>query len=620
LKSPHEILFEYWGFRDFRSSQEDIITSVLNGNDTVALLPTGGGKSICFQVPAVLQEGICIVVSPLVALMTNQVDSLREKGIKAIALTGGISNTELGALLDNAKYGNYKFLYLSPERLQQEYVQNRIKEMNVNLFAIDEAHCISQWGNDFRPAYKNIQILKELHPLTPTIALTATATPAVLTDTIAELNLELPKVFRHSFIRKNIAYKVAKVEDKLYRIEQLLKKNEKSSIIYVRNRKTCSEIHQRLQTLGLSSNYFHGGISATEKKNRLAAWLEGRSNIMIATSAFGMGIDNPSVNYVIHYHLPESLESYFQEAGRGGRDGSYATALLLYNDYDTILVKKQFVDSLPSVKDLKVIYRKLNNYFQIPYGEGEFTEHSFNFADFCETYSFNSLLCYNGLNTLDRLGIIQLSKEFGRKSIVQFLVSSEVLLKHFETDVLSSVIGKTLLRMYGGIFEASTKINLDLIAKKTGQSVANIIPVLKKLEAQEFISLQLFTTDATLTFIVPREDDKTINPLANEVVMLNKKKEDQVAAMLRYVENEELCKSLELVKYFGEETSEVCGICSVCAASEMIPNKKETDLISENIIQLLEESNRKTYLCRNENTWSTPTIDGCKKSWNQLQK
>jgi ATP-dependent DNA helicase RecQ len=568
--------------------QEEIITSVLNGKDTVALLPTGGGKSLCFQIPTMAMEGICIVVSPLVALMGDQVNALKEKGIKALKLTGGISFDELNTLLDNALYGNYKFLYLSPERLQQEIVQNYIKQMNVNLIAVDEAHCISQWGNDFRPAYKNITILREIHPLVPIIALTATATPEVLEDTISELKMELPAVFKDSFVRENLSYQVFKEDDKLYRTEQLLKNNSGSAIIYVRNRKSTIEISDQLNSLGISATFYHGGISAKEKAQKLQTWRNGAVSTMVATNAFGMGIDHPNVRFVIHLQIPESLESYFQEAGRAGRDGEYASAVLLYNEYDKIYVKQQFVESLPTTSDLKKIYRTLNNYFQIPYGEGEYTKHNFGFSEFSKTYNLNTLLAYNALNSLDRLGIIQLSQEFGRKSTVQFLISSEQVLNYFEKDITTSVIGKTILRIYGGIFEMPTSINLDLIASKTGQSIETIISVLKKMERDQVVEMMLQITDATLTFLVPREDDKTINVISREVEALNRKKVAQVNSVLHYIENTETCRSIQLVSYFGENTATKCGICSVCKKQNANLSRKEMQQLAKQILLLLE--------------------------------
>ncbi len=589
MNNPIQILEKYWGHSRFFPMQEELITSVLNGKDSIALLPTGGGKSVCFQIPALAQEGICIVVSPLVALMNDQVTALKKKGIKALAITGGIKFQDLNILLDNAIYGNYKFLYLSPERLKQELVQNSIRLMSVNLFAIDEAHCISQWGNDFRPAYNNINILRTLHPLVPFIALTATASPEVLEDTIIQLQLENPSVFKSSFIRKNLSYQVIKEDDKLYRIESLLKNNNGSAIVYVRSRKMAVEVSNQLNSLGITSNFYHGGIANEAKQSRLEDWLDGKNDVMVATNAFGMGIDNPNVRFVFHIQLSESLESYFQEAGRAGRDQNYASAIILYNDYDKVLIKKQFIDSRPTTNEIKVLYRKLSTYFQISYGEGEFTNHSFSFTKFCETYKLNTLLTYNGLTALDRLGVLQLSKQFGRKTILKFLLDSDNILKYFQTDVTLSIIGKTILRLYGGIFESPTGINLELIASKTGQNMETIISSLNKMERDQVIELKLYHTDSSITFNVPREDDKTINVISKELERLNQKKKEEVKAVLNYLENSSICKSLQLVSYFGETNAQPCGVCSVCASQQSTPSKKESILISEKIKLLLED-------------------------------
>ena len=326
MQHPIDILERYWNHTSFRPLQEDIITAVLNNEDTFALLPTGGGKSICFQIPALIKEGICIVVSPLIALMKDQVQHLNDKGIKAIAIPSGIPFQELDTLLDNCIYGNYKFLYLSPERLQQTIVQERIQQMNVNLIAVDEAHCISQWGNDFRPAYKQITVLRQLHPSVNIIALTATAKPNVVKDIIDELDFISPKVFQASFARPNIAYLVVNAEDKFYKIEQILKKYPGTSIIYVRTRKATIEIHQFLKSKGFTSAFYHGGITNKEKQTHLQQWTSGEAQIMVATTAFGMGIDKADVKTIIHIDLPESLESYYQEAGRAGRARQHASA------------------------------------------------------------------------------------------------------------------------------------------------------------------------------------------------------------------------------------------------------------------------------------------------------
>ena len=465
--------------------------------------------------------------------------------------------------------------------------------MNVNCIAVDEAHCISQWGNDFRPAYKNIRILRELQPLSPIIALTATATPEVLKDTIKELEMELPAVFQDSFVRPNIAYNTLEVEDKLYHVEQLLKASKNQAIVYVRTRRSAVETSNHLNSLGIKSDFFHGGIPSQEKTKKLDAWKNGISPTMVATSAFGMGIDLATVGHVIHIQLPESLESYFQEAGRAGRDGNKATATILYNSYDKQLVTKQFIASLADVSMLKFMYKKLNNYLQISFGEGVFTTHGFNFEDFCKTYSLNTLQVFNGLNTLDRLGVLQLSKEFGRSSKLKFLVDTNTALAYFKHDKLASVIGKTILRLYGGIFETMTGVNLEVLQTKTSQSQPVIIETLQKLEAANIIELYLNTTDAAITFLTPREDDKTINVIAREVVSHNDKKKHQVQQLLCYVDNNNICRSIQLVSYFGETTAEPCGICSVCSESKEKFSKKEL-LKSSKLILLELESGPKT--------------------------
>jgi ATP-dependent DNA helicase RecQ len=531
MLQPIDILERYWNFTEFRPLQENIINAVLDREDTLALLPTGGGKSLCFQIPALLKEGICIVISPLVALMKNQVQRLNDKGIKAIALTSGTSRNQLDTMLDNCIYGNYKFLYLSPERLQQELVQDRIRQMNVNLIAVDEAHCISQWGNDFRPSYKNIQVLRQYHPTVNIIALTASATPKVIDDIIESLDFIKPKIFKQSFARPNLAYMVFNEDDKYYRIETILKKYRASSIIYVRNRKATLEISSFLESKGILATNYHGGLSNTEKDERLNAWLHDKKQVMVATNAFGLGIDKPDVITVIHINLPDSIESYFQEAGRAGRNGEKAFSVILKNKSDEVLVKNQFLSVLPKVDFVKLIYRKLCNYFQISYGEGEYTTHDFNFNDFCKTYNFSTVLAYNALQILDRTSIINLSKQFNNRVEVKFIISSSALFNYLESHTDISLIVKSILRTYGGIFEHLTKINTLRIADKSSVNEDVLIKALNQLENDDIIFLKHKRTDAEVTFIQPREDDKTIHRIAFIIEQQNKLKHEQVNAI-----------------------------------------------------------------------------------------
>ncbi|WP_445956956.1 RecQ family ATP-dependent DNA helicase [Yeosuana sp.] len=588
MQHPINILERYWNFTAFMPLQEDIINAVIEGEDTFALLPTGGGKSICFQIPALAKDGICIVISPLIALMKNQVQTLQERGIKAMALTSGISFEQLDTLLDNCIYGNYKFLYLSPERLQQELVQERIKQMNVNLIAVDEAHCISQWGNDFRPAYKNISLLRQLHPSVNLVALTASATPEVVTDIVKELDFIKPKVFKQSFARPNLAYLVLHEDDKYYRIESILKKYKSSSIIYVRNRKLTFEISSFLESKGILSTYYHGGLSNSEKDTFMQQWLHNKKQVMVATNAFGMGIDKPDVKTIIHFNLPESLESYFQEAGRAGRNGEKAFAVILKNNSDELLVKNQFLSVLPTVDFIKQVYRKLCNYFQISYGEGENLTFDFDFNSFCKAYNFSSILCYNALNILDRVSIICLSRQFHNQVSIQVIVSSAVVFHYLETHQDLEVIMKSFLRMYGGIFEHETKINTLSLSEKSSTSEPELISALKQLEKDGIISLHLAKTDAQVTFIEPREDDKTINRIASIIEQQNDLKQFQVKSVIDYVKNDDICKNIQLLSYFGEKNIEPCGICSVCTKSTKTGKPQDLKALKKRIVELLE--------------------------------
>lgn len=572
---PIEVLERYWNYTSFRPLQEEIIHSILNGHDTLALLPTGGGKSICFQIPALIKNGICIVISPLVSLMQDQVNSLKEKGIKAIALTSGISYSELDTQLDNCIYGNYKFLYLSPERLRQSIVQERIQQMNVNLIAVDEAHCISQWGHDFRPAYANIKTLRELQPSVNCIALTATAKSIVEKEILSSLDFMDIKRFSASFERKNISYQVVNTEDKNYYLVDTLKQNPGSSIVYVRSRKATIEVNNYLNSKGFVSTNYHGGLSNKEKTKKLNEWLNNQKPIMVATTAFGMGIDKPDVRSVIHYNLPESLESYYQEAGRAGRDGNEAVAVILKKKVDEDRLKGQFLSQLPNADAIKYVYKKLCNYFQISYGEGQHTMHELNFKAFCDTYNLKAGLTFNALKVLDNNSVISLDQRFNYQTTIKFRVTNAEIFKYLEKNKHHDKTIKAVLRTYGGIMDYPTKVNLEIITSKADIRLDQLISTLKDLESQSIIDLKIANTDSVITFIKPREDEKTINPIIPIINQEQELKKNQIQAVIEYTSNDDVCKSIQLVSYFDQEITEACGKCSVCLKSEKINNSSQ---------------------------------------------
>ena len=580
-----QILKKYWNHDHFREPQEEIIKAVLSGQDTFALMPTGGGKSVCFQIPALMQKGICLVISPLVALMKDQVANLQKRNIKAIALTGGIKSDELIDLLDNCQFGNYKFLYLSPERLQSDWILDRIKTLPINLIAIDEAHCVSQWGHDFRPAYLKISNLKTHFPKVPFLALTATATPRVKEDIITELGLQNPQCFEKSFERKNIAYMVFEIEDKLFRIQQILSKNPQPSIIYVRNRKACLDTAAQLNSLGFKATYYHGGLSTKEKEKNMNLWMEEEVQVMIATNAFGMGIDKANVKTVIHIQLPENMENYYQEAGRAGRNEEKAFAVLLTSPSDIAQAENQFIYVLPDKKFLLEVFIKICNYFQIAYGEGINEQYSFNLNQFCVRYKFPVLKTYNAIQFLDRQGIINLSQEFSEKISLQFIIPSKEVIRYTSLNPNDEEIILAILRSYPGIYDIQTNFNLSLIARKSKHSEIEVQTVLEKLKEKGIVDYHSKNNDTTLVFNEIREDERTINRVAKYLKHQNQLKKEQLESVLNYIKEDSICKSKQILAYFGEEKSTNCGICSYCISQKA---KKGTKIsLSDQIIALL---------------------------------
>jgi ATP-dependent DNA helicase RecQ len=583
-----DILKKYWQHDTFREPQDKIIRSVLEGHDTFALMPTGGGKSVCFQVPAMMKEGLCLVVSPLIALMRDQVQNLEKRGIKALALTGSLSVDEISDLLDNCRFGNYKFLYLSPERLQADWIIERIKELPVTLVAVDEAHCVSQWGHDFRPAYLKISALKKHLPQVPFLALTASATNRVQQDIVTQLNLTKPVLFKKSFYRENIAYMVFEIEDKLHRLQQILTKNAGPSIIYVRNRKSCHDVSQQLTSLGLRATFYHGGLKEKEKNANMQAWLNEKAQVIVATNAFGMGIDKSNVKTVVHIQLPENLENYYQEAGRGGRDGQKAFAVLLVQNADIKTTQSQFIDVLPDKKFLKEVYLRLNAYLQIAYGEGMGVTYPFNYNDFCHKYKFNAVRAYNALQFLDRQGVLTLSKEFTEKVNLQFIIPSKEVVRYVSLNPAEEEPILTILRNYTGIFEMETAINTALITKKANISETDLLLLLQKLEQKGVVALRTSGNDSSITFNEVREDEHTINRISKFLVQQNDIKVKQFETVVSYVNNTSRCKSRLILDYFDEENSTDCGICSYCITKNRQPKSPLETATA--IIELLKET------------------------------
>ncbi|HPW98084.1 MAG TPA: ATP-dependent DNA helicase RecQ [Flavobacterium sp.] len=583
-----EILKLYWKHESFRSLQEDIINSVVEEQDTFALMPTGGGKSICFQIPALMKDGLCLVISPLVALMKDQVQNLQNKGIKAIALTGGIHENEIIELLDNCQYGNYKFLYLSPERLQNDWILERIKNLPINLIAIDEAHCISQWGNDFRPAYLKINQLKEYFPKVPYLALTATATERVQKDIIEKLELKDCKVFTKSFARENLAYMVFVVEDKLFLVEQILRKNPQSSIIYVTNRKSCIDVSNQLEKMGFTATYYHGGLLAKDKENHMKLWMDEKVQVMVATNAFGMGIDKDNVKTVIHLHLPSNLENYYQEAGRAGRNGDKSFAVLLVNPSDLLHAESQFIFVLPDKNFLNLVYNKLCNFLRIGYGEGIEEQFNFNFNLFCLQYELPILKTYNSLQFLDNQGIITFNQEFSEKISLQFTIPSKEVIRYISLNLNDEEIMLTILRTYPGIYDMHTVFNTQLIAKKSNSSETKVLKVLEKLKEKNIIELLSKKNDTSITFNEVREDERTINRVTKSLEKINTLKIAQLKSVVAYASNTKECKNKTLLAYFGETIEKDCGICSFCISKKKSP--KKNDKLPSKIIELLKSN------------------------------
>jgi ATP-dependent DNA helicase RecQ len=588
--SAKEILKKHWNFSSFRGPQEDIIKAVLQQKDVITLLPTGGGKSICFQVPGIVKEGVCLVISPLIALMQDQVENLKKRNIKATTIKSGSSQDEIITLFDNIKFGNIKFLYISPERLQSIFMQQKIKELNISFVAIDEAHCISEWGHDFRPSYRNIKILKQIKPDVNFIALTATANKKVLEDISSNLELKNPVIFRNSFARENLAYQVFNVEDKLLRLTQIFTKTKSPAIVYVNSRKKTEDLTKFLNARNFKSSFYHGGLSVKEKQLSFDNWMTERTPIMISTNAFGMGIDKSNVGIVVHFDVPFSIENYIQESGRAGRNEKKSFAVLLKNENDIAIHREHVKKGLPSILEIKEVHKKLYQYFRISNGEITENSYSFNLLEFSEIYKFTSKKVDAVLKILSNNGVLELTNTYNQKSTVIFTSSSKNIISHTINNIYTKNLIDTLLRTYTGLFKQEVKIDEFLLAKKSNTTSKQVIANLERLEQEEILTYNSVKTDSEIRFLLPREDDKTINKFSKEISRFIKQKEKKSEDFLAYILNNKVCRSIQILDYFDEISTKKCGICDVCLSKKRIKKKD----ISSEILSILEQKNELT--------------------------
>lgn len=567
MSEPLDILSRYWGYDSFRPLQAEIIDDVLSGRDTLALMPTGGGKSICFQVPALAREGICIVISPLISLMKDQVFQLQKRGISAEAVYSGMRHADIDRILDNCVLGRVKLLYLSPERLTTDLAKERIKRMKVNLLAVDEAHCISQWGYDFRPAYLNIAELREQLPDTPVLALTATATPEVVTDIQNRLQFAAHHVQSKSFRRSNLSYVVLHEEGKWNKLLDILRKVPGSGVIYVRSRRKSAEIATHLSRLGISADAYHAGLTPEERSEKQDAWIAGKTRIMVATNAFGMGIDKPDVRTVIHTELPDSLEAYFQEAGRAGRDGNRAYAVLLYQPADSERLHRQYEVSHPSLEDVRRVYRALGNYFQLAVGAGKGASFDFELAEFSSAYKLNAVRTWNALRILEQEGWISLTEAVFVPPSLHIIVSKEQLYDYQLRNRQSDTLIKTILRTCQGAFLQPVRFPESQIARFLEVSVTEIDRMLNRMAADGILRYFPRKDRPQLTFLEERVDAAHLTWDNERQTFLQTRHLDRIRKAIDYAERPE-CRNVQLLRYFGEEGAEPCGLCDVCLGRE----------------------------------------------------
>lgn len=569
--TPSEALKKYWHYSNFRSPQEEIISASLEGKDVLAILPTGAGKSVCFQVTSMMKEGLCVVVTPLIALMQDQVEQLKKRDIAAVAVHSGMNRTEIDIALDNCVYGKQKFLYVSPERLQTEMFQERFKKMKVNLVAIDEAHCISQWGYDFRPPYLLIAQLKELKPDVPFMALTASATKQVRDDIIANLQLKTPALFQKSFARENLSLVIRKTETKEKQLLNILRKVPGSAIVYVRSRKTTEATAKFLERNKISSIFYHAGLSTEDRMSRQLNWINNQVRVMVATNAFGMGINKADVRTVIHLDLPENIESYYQEAGRAGRDGKRSYATIIYHDSDLVALTHKVELAQPDLVELKKTYQALANFYQLAVGAGAGEAFNFDLDVFCSRFNLKQATVYPVLKKLEEFGLILLNEGFHRPSRIHFQIEKTKLYEFQVANALFDPIIKTLMRLYGAeLFSDFVVVSENHLASSLKASATEVKKELNKLHKLQILIYEPASDDPQIVFVLPRQDADRLPIDRKDFERRRKLHLDKMDAMLNYTEQIHRCRMQVIQGYFDEITYETCGVCDVC-----ISNKKK---------------------------------------------
>lgn len=590
-----KILKDYWGYDNFRGIQEDIIRSIGSGRDTLGLMPTGGGKSITFQVPAMAKDGLCIVITPLIALMKDQVRNLRDRGIKAIAIYSGMTREEIVIALENCIFGNYKFLYISPERLDTEIFRIKLRSMKVSMITVDESHCISQWGYDFRPAYLKISEIRNLLPGVPVLALTATATPEVVKDIQQRLAFKEENVFRMSFERKNLAYIVRRTESKQEELLHILKHVDGSAIVYAHNRKRTKEYAQLLNENGITATFYHAGLSNDTKDQRQKSWVKGETRVMVATNAFGMGIDKPDVRLVVHVDIPDSPEAYFQEAGRGGRDGKKAYAVLLYARSDKATLKKRITDTFPEKDYIRTVYEHLNYYYQMAMGDGLGCTREFNIDEFCRNFKHFPIQVDSALKILTRAGYLEYTDEQDNNSRLMFTLTKEELYRIHETSPETEKLINIILRSYTGVFTEYAYINEETLSLRTGMTRQQVYDTLISLTRRRI--LHYIPGKKTPYIIYTRERQEADRLIFTKEVYEDRKESfiRRIEAMTEYAETEDKCRSRMLLLYFGEKNKHNCGQCDVCLSSHSSGIRQGVfDEISRSIEEALKEKDMTT--------------------------